>query len=200
MNNLALAYVTCDKYSHIWSEWFGKFKQYWDIELPLYFLGEEIDCPWDGWTNIGHERVEADNWTTKLREQVEQIPEDNIFVWLDDLVIQKKISYEFIQIYSLFNIFKADSFRIMPRHSKSKLERMPYMVGGYRVCNVLPGWYMVSFHPNIFTKKFLLEVLKHDENPWQCELKSRNRIINDNIYSIQIDGWLSNEIIKGIPQ
>jgi len=198
MDNLALAYVTCDKYSHVWHEWFSHFMQHWSIDMPKYFLGEEKECPWDGWTSLPYERVEADKWTTKLRAQIEKIPERNIFVWLDDLVPQKNITTEFTQAYSLFRTLEADSFRIMPRASASKVEAVPFSIGRHQVHKLRQGPYMVSFHPNIFTKRFLLDALKYDESPWDCELKSQYRVMGRDIYTVQIDGWLSNEIIKGV--
>ena len=197
MEDLAIAYVTCDGYSHIWDSWHEQFTTYWDLKVPQYFLGEEKKCPWEGWVQIPHHRVGPEKWTTKLRAQLEEIPEENIFVWLDDLVMQTRITSEFVQVYSLFKTLGADSFRIMPRRSASRMTGMPYTINGSRVMKLLLGSpYTVSFSPNIYRKEFLLEVLQHDESPWDCELKSHDRV-KGNIYSVQIDGWVDNVIVKG---
>ena len=206
MDNLALAYVTCDKYSHIWPKWVDGFVKYFSPDIPFYWCGEEKPAPVEllefcpEFIRLRHESVWPERWTAKLREQIKQIPEENIFVWLDDLVIQKSIRLEFMEIYFLFNLLDADSFRIMPRNSASNMENVPFTIGGHQVKQLHPGPYMVSFHPNIFKKEFLLAALRIDESPWECEVKSQNRFHDKNIYSIQIDGWVSNEIVKGIPQ
>ena len=40
MNDLAIAYVTCDKYAHVWNEWMTAFTNYWNYPASTYWLGE----------------------------------------------------------------------------------------------------------------------------------------------------------------
>ena len=197
MDNLALAYVTCDKYSHIWEEWYDGIVKHWGTRLLPYFCGEEKPCPWEGWEHLEHEAVPVEQWTTKLRKQIERIPEENIFVWLDDLVQQFDISHEFFHLYyDWFLEHAADALRIMERGSKSS-----YVVAGqiidkpvYKLTN--SSKYRVSFKPSIYKKDFLLEVLRRDESPWACELNSTGAFPERNIYAYHIDGWCINKIVN----
>jgi len=191
MENLAIAYVTCDKYEFIWEPWYDAFLEYWDIPVKRYFCGETKSPDWWGWEELPHEAVPADKWTTKLRKQVEQIPEENIFVWLDDLIMAKNISIEFRNLYELFKHKKADALRIMMRDSAAKTD--------YNGKLIPDSPYLISYSPNIYKKEFLLECLQWDESPWENEIKGSVRIRpwKKDIYSFQIDGWCFNSVIKG---
>lgn len=195
MDNIALAYVTCDKYSHVWDEWYNAFNNLWGVDMPKYFCGEyKGGLP--GFTNIPHEPVEAKHWTTKLSTQVEQIDAEYIFVWLDDLVQLKRIDARFMALFDWLRGVDGDSLRFMPRASASRYDKGELVAGGtvYRLKAGSP--YTVSFHPNIYRKDFLLEVLSIDESPWDCELKSQHRYINKNVYAHHIDGWVVNRVIQ----
>jgi len=195
MNDLAIAYVTCDKYDHVWEEWYDAFMKHWDLwSIPKYFCGEEKVCPFDDFTQIEHEPVEAEHWTAKLRAQIEQIPEDYIFVWVDDQIQQKNISAEFESLYKWMVKNDADALRFMSRGSASRYIKEPVIDGVYKLTD--GSSYRVSFSPNIYKKSFLLEVLLVDQSPWACELGSVGKFTDRNIYARHIDGWVINKIVQ----
>jgi len=198
MEDLALVYVTCDKYEHIWKDWYDGYCKYFDIDIPSYFCGESKPCPWD-FKTIPHEPVPASQWTTKLKTQLEQIPENNVFIWLDDLIAAKDITFEFEYLYDCFLQLEADALRIMMRASAART----YAAGRLMdrpIEKLLPkSPYLISYSPNIYKKDFLLHCLRWEESPWENELHGTARIrpwMKD-IYSYQIDGWCYNSIIKG---
>jgi len=198
MEGLAIAFVTCDKYEFIWDRWYEGFSKYWKVDLPVYFCGEEKECPWD-FTQIPHESVPVELWTTKLRNQVKQIPEEDIFLLMDDLIIQQDISFEFEYFYNYFLMVDADSFRIMGRDSASRSDVVLKILGG-TINKIRPtSSYLISYSPVIIRKDFLLECLQWDESPWDNELKGSIRIrpLMKDIYSFHIDGWYKNAVIKG---
>ena len=193
MDNLAIAYVTCDKYSHVWEEWYRAYMRHWDIELPFYWCGEEKKNPF-GFEEIPHKPVTVEHWTGKLRAQIEQIPEEYIFTWLDDGIPLLNISEDFKSLYRCLVANKGDSMRIMYRPSKSTYELADYL-------NDIPIWkltpdsrYRASFSPNIWRKSFLLEVLLCDQSPWACELDSTGMFPDRDIYAYHINGWYINLI------
>ena len=197
MNNLALAYVTCDKYDHIWGEWYDAFIEHWNIwDIPKYFCGEEKECPFDDFKQIWHKPVEADHWTSKLRAQIEQIPEEYIFTCIDDGIMQMDISKEFMELYEWLYSMGGDSMRIMYRSSKSRYE--PVMIVQGKPLSKLSrdSNYRVSFTPNVYKKDFLLDVLKVDQSPWACELSSKGKFPNRDVYAYHIEGWMRNEIVQ----
>jgi len=200
MRDLALAYVTCDNYSHVWDEWYRAYVEHWRLDLPSYFLGEEKECPFHRFKQIPHKKVTAQHWTSKLAAQVKKIPEKNIFVWLDDQIMQKNIYAEFRALYDWFVRNNADSLRIMSRGSAAHYDvaDIIYNTPLYRLRLRSP--YLVSYSPNIYTKEFLLRTLQEDESPWDAELKGTYRVMNDEprrrIYAYHIDGWCVNRVIQ----
>ena len=197
MNNLALAYVTCDKYEHVWKEWHDAFIEHWDTwDMPKYWCGEENPAIDDDFIQIPHLRVEAEHWTSKLRAQLEEIPEENVFIWLDDLIQKKNIGVEFKVLYSWFLENQADSLRIMGRGSAAQYEKVENIPGLYRLALRSP--YLISYSPNIYRKDFLMEILEVDESPWDSELIGSKRIqpLRRKIYAYHIDGWYINKIVQ----
>jgi len=178
MNDLALAYVTCDKYSYVWNEWYDAFVKHWNTyKIPMYFLGEENSPNFVGFKYIPHNRVAAEHWTSKLRTQVEQIPEDNIFIWLDDHVQQFPIDDEFEKVYDWHINADADATRIMGRASKARYAQVGDIFGRPVYKLKMHSPYLVSFSPNIYKKEFLLKVLEKDESPWDVEIKGSRRVL-----------------------
>lgn len=197
MNDLAIAYVTCDKYDHVWDEWYDAFMKHWDLwSIPKYFCGEETICPFEDFTQIEHESVEAEHWTSKLRAQIEQIPEEYIFLWIDDQIPQKNICNELAELYKWMLKNDADALRIMGRKSASRYIKEGVIEGApiYRLTE--GSSYRVSFSPNIYKKSFLLEVLLVDQSPWACELGSVGKFTDKNIFAYHIDGWVLNKIVQ----
>ncbi|KKL98660.1 hypothetical protein LCGC14_1822170 [marine sediment metagenome] len=199
MKNLAIAYVTCDKYEHVWEEWHDAFIEHWrDWDIPVYWCGESKLAIDDDFKQIFHKPVEVKHWTTKLRTQIEQIPEENIFIWLDDMPQQFNISKEFNALYDFFLKNDADALRIMGRASRAWYDEVGQIVDKpiHRLAKRSP--YLVSYSPNIYKKKFLLEILQYDESPWASELNGSLRFWRPRrkIYTYHIDGWYINRVIQ----
>jgi hypothetical protein len=196
MDKLAIAYVTCDKYSHVWEEWYSQYLKTWDIKLPVYWCGEELPAIDNDFIQLHHPCVEVDKWTTKLRTQIEQIPEEYIFTWLDDAIPQKNICRQFAGLYLWMLANDADSMRIMYRATKASYLLWDKWMGEY-IRKLSPdSRYRVSFSPNIWRKSFLLEVLQGDESPWSVELGSTGKFPDKNLYAYYIDEWIRNGVIQ----
>jgi len=192
MEGPAIAYVTCDNFSHIWYDWYEGFKRFWGLDLPCYFCGEELPAPF--FTNLPHEHVEIGRWTMKLRHQIEQIPEEYIFVWLDDHVQQFSIDKEFVELVLWIRKNNPDSLRIMSRGSVCKYHHVDDILGRPLYKLDIQSRYRISFSPNIYQRDFLLDVLKRDESPWDTELYS-TAPGERQIYSYHIQGWCINKIV-----
>jgi len=197
-DSLALAYVTCDKYSHVWEEWIKAYRTYWGVDIPEYFCGEELVCPFDGFEHLPHKSVPASGWTAKLRSQVEQINAEYIFVWLDDMIPLMDISIPFVRLFNWAYDHKVDAMRIMARRSASTYMQVGHLSNNpiYKLTH--KSRYLVSFSPNIYKKEFLLDVLQWDESPWDCELIGSRRIVKwlPEVYAHHIDGWVNNSITQ----
>ena len=195
MEGFAIAYVTCDKYAFMWAEWYKAFEKLWGVDLPCYFCGEEVAAPF--FEALPHESVPAEKWTTKLKNQLEQIPEEYVFIWLDDMVQQLKIDEEFRALCNWITIYKPDALRVMYRDTKAQYIERGYIVGRplYKLRPRSP--YLISFSPNIYNKEFLIDFLDREESPWSAELEGSKRLSRRHrIYSYHIPSWVQNKVIQ----
>ena len=195
MLDLAVVINTTDKYSHIWDRWYYYFKKHWTLDLPLYFLNEKKDIPFP-FKQIKVDIPEKELWTKKLRESVKQIPENNLFILLEDLFFTDGFGVgELDWIYGYFMVTNAHAMRIQP---KSKYTTTMFTVSKKITKLTQDSQYLIAHTPNIWKKDFLLECIKYDEDPWINELEGTKRIQNKsyNIYHYEKD-WFVNVLRRG---
>ena len=173
MEDLAIVFNTTDKYSNIWKAWYHYFRKYWTLDLPMYFLNEKLDCPFP-FKQIKVDVQGVKLWTKKLRESVKQIPENNLFVLLDDLFFVDGFREgEFEMMYQYFLDINADALRMRPNIGISI--RIPSKTPRFgRLAPNSP--YLISWQPNIWKKETLMECIKVDEDPWVNEQTGTKRI------------------------
>ena len=94
MKDLAVVLITCDKYSWLWDAWHYHFRNNWRIDCPVYFCNEVQPIEYKGITQItcGYVEPNANKWTKQVRECVEHIPEQHLFVILEDLLFDQDIT------------------------------------------------------------------------------------------------------------
>lgn len=196
---LAIAINTCDKYSFLWERWWYYFSKNWEYDYPVYFLNEKKDVNFPV-KQIKVNISDIDLWTKKLRGSINQIPEDDIFLLLEDHFIVKKLD-EFEDIYQMFKTLNADALRI--RYVESNLatyHNTKFRINGSRIRKLKRNSkYLIAYSPNIWKKSFLLECLKIDESCWQSETKGSIRLEGKgyNIYSYLRPDWYVNSCIQG---
>jgi len=194
--DLAIVINTTDKYSHIWDVWYHYFKKHWHSDLPVYFLNEkkDIDYPF---TQIKVDIPEKHLWTKKLRESVKQIPENNLFILLEDLLFTNDFDRgEFEFIYQQFLLLGADAMRIQSESKYTSVHQTSHI----RIVKLdQHSRYLIAHTPNIWKKDFLLECIKVDEDPWSNEIHGTQRIQGEgyNIYHYKKD-WFANVLRNGI--
>ncbi len=197
MTNIAVVINTTDKYSFLWDAWYSYFQKNWQPEYPVYFLNEKhyISYPFN---QIKINIPEKDLWTKKLRLSIEQIPEEYLFILLEDLFIVKNFSKEeFDGILKIFNTLNADALRVMASVSKYTTVHKTLFKGIWKLDD--HSRYLIAHTPNIWRKEFLLECLKVDENPWDNEIKGTKRIQGKghNIYAYLKKDWYVNTYRQG---
>ena len=69
MSNICYFVHTCDDYQQFWNGWHVSFQKFWPKELDwnVYFVNEEIDCPYDDVTQIKTFKSKKE-WIEETRE------------------------------------------------------------------------------------------------------------------------------------
>ena len=197
--NLAIVVNTTDKYSYIWDAWYHYYKKYWTLELPVYFLNETLDITYP-FKQIKINIPEVELWTKKLRESIEQIPEDNLFILLEDLLFTDGFyPGEFESIYRYFLENKVDSLRILKHSGATTQHPMIWSNISSRMYKLDPySRYLISHQPGIWRKEFLFKCIALDEDPWTNEIHGSERIQGGdyNIYQYE-KRWFVNVLRHG---
>ncbi len=93
INDVAFLVVSCDKYSNLWEAFFTLLNKYWpDIQFKLYLLNNFKSFSWPNLKviNVGEDVSYSDN----LNKALEKLPQNYIFLWLEDLFISEKVNNE----------------------------------------------------------------------------------------------------------
>lgn len=198
MGKLAVIIVTCDKYSWIWDTWYYYFKKFWGIDCPVYFLNETLDIHHPDITQIKVDIPGANKWTTRVRKSVIQIPEDHLFVLMEDILFNESIDDLFRELYIAFEFMEADALRIRYKPTIADIKNIDYWVQGRKLKLLSQrSKYLASFSPNIWRKEYLLHCLRKNESIWKCERSRRLRYKGFKVYDYERTGWYVNAVIKG---
>ena len=134
-------------------------------------------------------------------KQIQTSDDDIFFITEDAFIIQKFEVGEFENIYNMFKTLNADALRIKRKVSKRTILHPTLFKANGVTINKLDDYseYLIAFSPNIWKKTYLLECLKHDENPWVNERAGSKRMEGRgyNVYSYLKPGWWGNACIKG---
>ena len=194
MNNLAVVIVSCDRYSWFRKYWYHYFNLNFGWEYPVYMIVEEKADPIEGVTMIQKPMEAVSKWTKMVREAVAEIPEDNLFIMMDDFLIVKRITDRFADLYDLFKQVDADALRIMAVRGNNCRTRPT----DFGLDELLPGSpYLISYSPNFWKKSFLLKCIQEDETPWKSEVDGSGRVRDAYILSTTINGWYQGGLQKG---
>jgi len=198
MKDLAVVLITCDKYSWIWDTWYHYFKKYWGIECPVYFCNETKEMNYPGIKQILVNEPNPHKWTKRARESINQIPEDHLFILLDDLIFCKDITEIFRELYQAFIDHKADALRIRPWPTSADIRNINHFIHGRKLKLLTQrSKYLATFSPNIWNKEYALKALRKNESIWMCETSSRLKHKGYKVYDYEIIGWCVNAIKQG---
>lgn len=179
MKDLAIVVMACDQYEFLWEPWYYYFNKNWDIDLPVYFLSETKECPFRDFYPIYFNITDFGQWVRRLREGVEQIPYNNLFVLMDDFFFKENIRNLFSLLYAYFLTEDADALRILRTQSAATVKNTGFEIYGRPVQRLTQNSkYIISFIPNIWRKDFLLRCLQVNGTAWDSEVKGSKKMRN----------------------
>lgn len=137
----AILVLSCDKYSGLWKPFFSQFYKYWS------------NCPYQIYLGSNTKKYDGDqkvktllsgnyiDWSSNLLLILKQIPEEYIFIWLEDLFLTQKVEADLFQ----------KSFRFMAEERANHIH-FDSAVPPDRICN--------NSLFGIYEKKYLIEFLQ----------------------------------------
>ncbi len=155
--------ASCDAYRDLWTPFFDAFFRHWpDCPFPIYLLYNNAAVP------IPRVRPIATgtdvSWSTNLKKGLEQIKEEFVLLFLEDLFLTSPVNTARIEQLVAWSIeHSADCTKLLPIPPPDRPENE--IVGG-----VSPGsLYRVSTVLTLWKRTVLDALLVGGENAWEFE-------------------------------
>jgi len=164
-NKYAILVLSCDKYSSLWRPFFSQLRKYWPKSPYQLYLGSNTI------SYRGDRRVKTilsgryTDWSSNVLSVLNQIPEEYIFVWLDDLFLTQKVRPVLFQkCFRFLHAANANHIHFAPSTPPDGISSNP-LFGYYK----RRAPYRVSA-VGFWKRDHLKQLLLPGEDPWQFEI------------------------------
>lgn len=186
-NRVAVIVHSCDRYALLFDGFDYFFKKNWDFNIPCtcYFATEEVNVNFEKFTNIKSGRGE---WTNRLSNLLDQIEEDYVLYFQEDMWLNKPINAVFFT--ELFDLAIKNNWCQIKLNSANvyKTTETPFFVQGFNISKLIneDSGYLMSHQVTLWRKNFLKAQLKPNEHPWRNEREGTKRLrqLNPEIYHV----------------
>lgn len=164
--SLAVAILSCDKYSDLWTPFFHCFAKKWaNCPFPVYLESNEVDPDIKGVSTVLVGK--GGTWSRDLRIFLEKIPESHILILLEDIFLTKNVKTKLVSYYFEKSInLNASYLRLRPIPMPDS--RVEGSIG-----RLSPdAMWRTSAAFAIWKKDSLLRILDDSENAWEFDTKS----------------------------
>lgn len=196
-NDFALLVHSCDRYELLYNGFQYFFNKYWDYTVPCsyYFATEEKEIVFDKFVNI---RSGKGEWSDRLRNLLESIPENYIIYFQEDMWLNKGINADFFR--QLFDITTSNNWKQIKLHSSDvyQTNKTDLFIKGFNIAkldNKYSG-FLMSHQITLWDKRFLISQLKTKEHPWRNERLATKRLRKINPEIFHIDYFSENEHVE----
>ena len=192
-HNVALLVHSCDRYEFLYPGFEAFFARHWnfDISCNYYFATEEKNAEVKGFTNIKSGKGE---WSTRLKTLLQNIPEEFILYFQEDMWLTKDVNEVFFK--ELFLQAKQHNWKQVKLHSSEvyKTLETSLFIEGFNIAKIdnAASDFLMSHQVTLWNKQFLIAQLSAGEHPWRNERKGTKRLkkLNADIY--QTDYFAEN--------
>jgi hypothetical protein len=190
---VALIVHSCDRYELLFRGFEYFFRRNWDFDIPVryYFATEEVSVDMPNFENIKSGKGE---WSDRLRLLLEQVEEEYILYFQEDMWLNKPVDREFINAL----ICKATSNKWMQvkLNSSEVFKTIPsgLSINGFEVAklDIQHSGFLMSHQVTLWNKKFLMDQLKPKEHPWRNERKGTKRLRKLDVSIYHLDYFAEN--------
>ena len=191
-SKIDLLIVSCDSYSDVWAPFFNSLFHFWkDCPLKIYLLSNYKSY---NHSNVIPIKVGQDiSWSDNLMNALEELNSTHVFILLDDLLINQKISKSYFNTLSNWITNNDPNYlRLCISH---KPDYFDDLVGQIPI--ITP--YKTSTMPCIWKKSVLKDLLREGESAWDFEINGSRRAYKYNGFYAVYNDFVTykNSIIKG---
>lgn len=188
MKQYAIMMLTCDAYRDIWPIFFGQFEKYWKDFNGTFFLNTESDHSYKSdFIDIRYPDKTYDpkhNWAYRLKDCLNQLDEEYVFLILDDFAISEKV--DTAEIKKCLGHMEEDAtiacfnFRSIDGPFVGEIDDK-YVLADRKAA------FRINLQAALWRKQFLLKFIRNHENPWQFESwgSLRARRFKDKIFHLK---------------
>ena len=169
-HSFAVLVLSCDKYTDIWLAFFKCFRENFPSgNWPIYLGSNTIKC---GESDVVTLLSGNDSdWSTSFKKILQQIPEDKIFVILEDLFLASKVdAKQFTKLIDFMFEKNANYIRYWANPSPPDLPTDSPLIG-----ESAKGAPYRATVCGFWDKNYLLELLLEGESPWNFEIMGSYR-------------------------
>lgn len=167
MNNFAIFYHTCDKYSDLWEHFCYFFKKYWpEYDGTIYINSEEKDFDYPG-LNIVNLKVGLCDFSEREIRGLARVKEENILLMMDDLFLMGKVDVDVVNEYYKYFV-ESDIDTLVFRKFPSFEKTIPVNVRQAEVV-IPPSNDMLSSQLAFWKKDVFSSLLNKADGPWEME-------------------------------
>lgn len=184
---------TFNGYSFLWDGCIEGWRANYNQEYPLYF-GTDIEPENRDFWQFKVLKSGVGSWSDRLVQLLTQIPTKYVFYCQEDHWPVKTVPnlgkmMQFVDKYDLLRLQIAENHRYYTTFERENLHFFTQK-----------SKYLVSHQPSIWDRKFLMEQIKYNEDPWLNEYEGTKRLNNDNIegkIAIYHQKWYYHACVRG---
>lgn len=169
MSDLGVLVLSCDRYHSLWNLFFSRWERFWpECSYPLYLLSNQLDYERSGVTTL--KTGEDLDWSTNLLNVLEQIPQDNLLLMIEDAPIDAMV--DGADFERLYRRFKKESLNYL----NLKSSPAPNGLSDADMGELNPGTlYRTALVPCLWKKEVLKALLIRGETAWHFEILGADR-------------------------
>lgn len=168
-NKFAIVILSCDKYKDLWRPFITQLKKYFpENNLKTYLISNEVPCTDPYVTSILTN--EDQDWSSSFIRGLDKIPESNLLILLEDLLISSPVDSTYLE--SVIEFFHANNCNHIKFWSELPGDKITSNQNIMEMKNGAPYRATVC---GLWNKSTLIKLLIPGENPWNFEIMGSYR-------------------------
>jgi hypothetical protein len=184
IKKLSLVVLSSKEYEYLWNNFCNLWIKYCsNFIIEKYIITSEKNKKYKGFKVISGVSKACDPWGKRILEALKKIRSQNVLLMTDDCFVINNLDLK--EMSECYNFFVNNNISYL-RISVTPNENFYYKKGKYFIPYF--SFHRICLQPSLWKKKYLIRLLKKQENPRQFEMNGSLRTKkSDLIYSTNYD-------------